>query len=110
MAEHHATHSETPAGSHWAYCTTCYGQGGGALDLGEFTTQREAQSAVEAHIGELTALVAADQEKKASWIVISAAEFQAALNRVHAGEHPWMVYLEVYANSDHERIGGDGRG
>jgi hypothetical protein len=43
-----------------------------------------------------------------SWMVISSEAFQAALNRVHAGEHPSVVYLEIYANSEHEE--GEDRG
>lgn len=37
------------------------------------------------------------------WWTISGEELQAALRRAHEGEHPDLVYAELYANSDIER-------
>lgn len=41
-----------------------------------------------------------------SWWVISREAFLDALRRAAAGEDPDLVYLEEYANADHEHVEG----
>jgi len=41
-------------------------------------------------------------EDSGPWWTICEVEFLKALHRVAAGESPESVYLELYANSDHE--------
>ena len=41
------------------------------------------------------------------WHVISGEDLLAMLHRVSEGEDPDMVYMEEYANADHERVEGD---
>ena len=38
-----------------------------------------------------------------AWWVINAAELYEALERAHAGDEPYVVYMELYANSEIER-------
>ena len=38
-----------------------------------------------------------------SWWVINGQVFLDALQRAHVGEDPELLYLEHYANSNHER-------
>lgn len=42
------------------------------------------------------------------WWTISGEELMALLQRVKTGEDPEMVYMEAYANSDHEQVGPAG--
>lgn len=46
------------------------------------------------------------------WWTLSGEALMEMLARCHTGEDPWAVYLEFYANSDHEHCGkdDDGRG
>lgn len=41
------------------------------------------------------------------WWVIEDGELMGALYRVSKGESPWVVYMELYANSEHEDVDGD---
>lgn len=39
-----------------------------------------------------------------AWWCISSDSIHEMLNRVAAGEDPWIVYAEFYANSEHEEV------
>lgn len=41
---------------------------------------------------------------KLGWWSLSGEDFLTALHRVHDGEDPDLVYVEYYANSDHENV------
>lgn len=48
-----------------------------------------------------------DERDELGWWTIAGSELIAALRRVGAGEDPDMVYIDLYANSDHENVEGN---
>jgi hypothetical protein len=44
---------------------------------------------------------------KPVWHVIASDDLIAMLERAKAGEEPQMIYLEEYANSQHEHVEGE---
>ena len=49
-----------------------------------------------------------DGEDRLGWWTISGVALLESLKRTAAGEDPDLVYAELYANSDHEHIDGEG--
>lgn len=47
-----------------------------------------------------------DDFDRLGWWTIAGSELLAALRRAHDGEHPDVVYAELYVNSDHENVSG----
>lgn len=43
-------------------------------------------------------------DPRLGWHVISGEELLEALRRVGTGEDPEAVYIEIWANSDHEQV------
>lgn len=46
-------------------------------------------------------------EVETEWWAIGGEAIRSMLNRAHAGESPDLLYMELYANSDHEEVEGD---
>jgi hypothetical protein len=43
-----------------------------------------------------------DDHDALGWWTIAGTDLLAALQRAHQGEHPDLIYAELYANSHHE--------
>lgn len=70
-------------------------------------SSRSAWSAVLS-TGRITAVLTAGRiMPDLGWHVIAGEDLLAALRRCAAGESPDLVYAELWANADHERIEGN---
>lgn len=51
--------------------------------------------------------MSADEEVETEWWALGGGALRSMLIRAHAGESPDLLYMELYANSDHEEVEGD---